>query len=117
MNNFSAIRERAISSWDAISHSSIPVIYIGTASCGRAAGALEVLDEIQATLAELQVQATIVQVGCMGPCYLEPLVDIALPGSPRICYANVTPEKARKIVTASLVDGEHPPQNGEGPFR
>ena len=99
-----------------MSHSSIPVIYIGTASCGRAAGAVEVLDAIQETLAELQVQATIVQVGCIGPCYLEPLMDIALPGSPRISYANVTPEKARKIVTSSLVEGNTLPRMAKGHF-
>ena len=116
MNNFGALRDRAISRWNALTQSDLPVIYIGTASCGRAAGALEVLDAIQAALSELQVQARIVQVGCMGPCYLEPLMDIALPGSPRISYANVTPEKARKIISASLVEGNILPRLAKGHF-
>ena len=116
MNNFDAIRERAISRWNQLIHPDIPVIYIGTASCGRAAGALEVQAAIQATLAERQVQARIVQVGCIGPCYLEPLMDIALPGSPRISYANVTPEKARKILIASLVEGNILPRMAKGHF-
>ena len=39
------------------------------------------------------------QVGCIGPCYLEPLVDIQMPGQPRVSYSNVTP----KLPTASCV--------------
>ena len=63
-----------------------------------AAGALSVLDSIRKTLDEKQLQAKIVEVGCIGPCYLEPLVDIQLPGRPRMSHANVTPEKPGYLV-------------------
>ena len=46
------------------------------------------------------MNARVIEVGCIGPCYLEPLMDIALPGSPRVSYSNVTPEKARKVLTS-----------------
>ena len=74
----------------------VPVIYLGTASCGRAAGAMNVLQVIEQTLAEKHLEARIVQVGCIGPCYLEPIMDIALPGRPRISYTNMTPKKKQK---------------------
>ena len=48
MNNFEALRNTAKAHWDELIHNQIPVIYLGTASCGRAAGAMDVLETIQA---------------------------------------------------------------------
>jgi NADH-quinone oxidoreductase subunit F len=117
MNNFDAIRQQASVNWTALTEGSeVAVIYIGTASCGRAAGAMDVMQTVQETLAELEIPARIVQVGCIGPCYLEPLMDVALPGQPRISYANVTPEKASKILTACLLNGDLLPKLAKGHF-
>ena len=116
MKTFDQLRTTAKSKWDGLINGDLPVIYIGTASCGRAAGALEVLQTIQETLDHLNIQARIVQVGCIGPCYLEPFMDIALPGEPRVSYTNVTPEKARKILSACLVDRHHLPKLAKGHF-
>lgn len=107
MKDFDELRHGALLKWgELVNDSPIPVIYLGTASCGRAAGAMDVLEAVRNTLAELHYDARIVQVGCIGPCYLEPLMDIALPGFPRVCYANVTPEKAEKILISCLIDGD-----------
>jgi NADH-quinone oxidoreductase subunit F len=115
--NFETMRASAVEQWKAqTSASDIPVIYLGTASCGRAAGALDVLRAIQDTLGELHSDARIVEVGCIGPCYLEPLMDVALPGGPRVSYANVTPEKARRVLSASLVHGDLLPKQAKGHF-
>lgn len=114
MNSFETIHQEALVKWKDLVESDIPVIYLGTASCGRAAGALSTLAEIHKTLAELHVKARVVQVGCIGPCYLEPLMDIALPGSPRVCYANVTPQKAARILSACLENGDLQPQIAKG---
>ncbi len=117
MKSFDTIRQEATAKWAAlIENNPVPVIYLGTASCGRAAGAMSVLETIQATLADLHIAARIVQVGCIGPCYLEPLMDIALPGQPRVSYANVTPEKAARILTATLVKGDLLPKQAAGHF-
>ena len=70
MNSFSEQRKKAQRKWDSLKASSIPVIYIGTATCGRAAGAVQVLETIRKTLKEKKLRAKIVQVGCIGPCYL-----------------------------------------------
>ncbi len=59
-------------------------------------------------LEEKRLQAKIVEVGCIGPCYLEPLLDIQLPGHPRMSHANVTPERARYLVEA-YITGDKPP--------
>ena len=117
MNQFHSHRQRALQQWDAqVVHSDVPVIYLGTASCGIAAGALDILDTIRQTVQELGQAVRIVQVGCIGPCYLEPMMDIAMPGSPRISYTNLTPQKAKKVLTSCLVDGEPAARLAAGHF-
>jgi NADH-quinone oxidoreductase subunit F len=106
VNDIIARRQAAREKWESLNHSNVPVIYIGTATCGVAAGALGVLESVRKTLKENQLQAEIVQVGCIGPCYLEPLMDIRMPGAARVSYANVTPQTAKKIIERLLIDGD-----------
>ena len=49
----------------------------------------------------------LIEVGCIGLCYAEPLVCIAQPGKPGICYGNVAPRKVVKLI--SEVIGGAPP--------
>jgi NADH:ubiquinone oxidoreductase subunit F (NADH-binding)/(2Fe-2S) ferredoxin len=117
MNKFESYRQQALQTWDdEIVHSELPVIYLGTASCGIAAGALDILEIIQQTVTELGRAVRIVQVGCMGPCYLEPIMDIAMPGGPRVSYTNVTAQKAQKILKSCLQDGDLLPKMATGHF-
>jgi NADH-quinone oxidoreductase subunit F len=55
-----------------------PHIFIGTATCGRAAGAMAVIKAIREELAKHKIDALVTEVGCIGLCYAEPLVDIAI---------------------------------------
>jgi NADH-quinone oxidoreductase subunit F len=116
MNSFDLIEKEAQKKWDLLKSSKIPIVYLGTASCGRAAGAMEVLNSVQKTLKENRLKAKIVQVGCIGPCYLEPLMDIKLPDRPRISYANVNSEKAQKIIESYLIKEDPQAQLAVGHF-
>jgi len=98
MVNFDEIQKKALAGMEALEHSDQPQIIIGAATCGRAAGAMTIIDTINAELARRNIKATITLVGCIGICYLEPLVDIVKPGRPRICYANVTPEIISQLI-------------------
>ncbi|MEN8222078.1 MAG: NADH-quinone oxidoreductase subunit NuoF [Acidobacteriota bacterium] len=106
MNNFKTIINRSHKEWDDLQNSGIPVIYLGTASCGMAAGAAKVKKTISSVLKEKKIKAKVVEVGCIGPCYLEPLMDISLPGSPRISYGNVNEKLAGKIIEKHLIAGD-----------
>ena len=103
MNNFEQMQKNATEKWELFKNSEIPIIYIGTATCGRAAGAMQVLEAVQEILKDKKLEAEIVEVGCIGPCYMEPLMDIKVPGYPRISYSSVTPDKAGKIIESFLV--------------
>jgi NADH:ubiquinone oxidoreductase subunit F (NADH-binding)/(2Fe-2S) ferredoxin len=85
-----------------------PVIYIGAGTCGRGAGADKTLAVIEGILAEKNSDAEIVSVGCIGLCACEPMVDIQLTGRTRLCFGNVTPDKAPAILESMLGDSHWP---------
>jgi NADH-quinone oxidoreductase subunit F len=97
----------ALQEWERLHSGEIPVISVGTATCGRSAGALDTLDVLRGELAGRGVDCRFVEVGCLGPCYAEPLVTVALPGEPTICFGSVDIRGARKIA-AYVAGGERP---------
>jgi len=104
---FQEIKRQAEKEWEALWEGGKPLILIGTATCGRSAGSLNTRKSFEDELSARGVDANIIEVGCMGPCYAEPLVCIIKPINPGICYRNITPEKAKELVEKYItVDGE-----------
>ena len=104
--SFEEIRREARQEWRELQNSRQPVILIGTATCGRSAGALDVLEVFQKEMPQRGIDAHIVEVGCIGLCSAEPLVCISKPPRLGICYANVTPEKAVELIEGYLVNDD-----------
>ena len=100
---FEKIRTEAMSQRKAMQTSPNPRILIGTGTCGMAAGAGDVLESLESELARSNIEADIIQVGCIGLCYAEPLIEIIKPGMPSVFYANVTPELMSEIVSDYLI--------------
>ncbi len=101
---FDEIQRQALTEWEALQHSEKPRILIGTATCGRAAGAMDTLEAINGELSRRGIDAIVMQVGCIGLCYAEPLVDIIKPGRPRICYSAVTPEIVPQLIEDFIIN-------------
>ncbi|EEG77362.1 NADH-quinone oxidoreductase subunit NuoF [Dethiobacter alkaliphilus] len=97
------LRQEAISNWQKLQNFDKPIIMVGAATCGRASGALDVMHAIGDKLKELDIEAIVRQVGCVGMCHSEVLVDIIKPGRPRITYANITPDLSKELVEDYLV--------------
>lgn len=95
---FEKIRSRALARWKDLWDGKKPVVMVSAATCGRAAGALEVLQTIKDELGKEQNDTPVLEVGCLGHCYAEPLVIIAKPGNPTIVYGYIDTEKARRLV-------------------
>jgi len=74
-----------------------PVIYIGSASCGIVAGSGAIKKAIESYLDTYKVDAEIVEVGCVGLCSAEPIVDVQLPGRSRIAFAKMHPEQVETM--------------------
>jgi NADH-quinone oxidoreductase subunit F len=117
--NFKEIKQRATSEWQTMKNSSKPKIFIGTGTCGIAAGAEDVLKSLRDELDKNSIEADIIQVGCIGLCYAEPLIEIAKPGRPSVFYGNLTPELAAELVRDYIVANNPRPElalgsRGEG---
>ena len=104
---FEHLRQRAVSDWESWVNNPKPRITIGTATCGRAAGAMETLDALRRELADKHVDAELSQVGCMGYCYADPYVIVSKPGNPPICYGYVTPGVASRLISDYIL-GDDP---------
>ena len=83
-----------------------PWVRVSTGMMGAAAGAQDTLGALRHDIAQSGIQATISEVGTSGLCYAEPLVDIVVPGGPRVLYANVGPETVPEIVERHILNGE-----------
>ncbi len=105
--NFQDVKKQAISKWEAMQASPKPRILIGTGTCGIAAGAEDILKTLRGELDKNGLEADIIQVGCIGLCYAEPLIEVAKPGRPSIFYGNLTPELMSEIVRDYL-EGDNP---------
>ena len=82
-----------------------PWLRIGTALCGQAAGADAVVAAVREALERQGVDARVSEVGCIGLCYAEPLLDVQLPGGPRIFYGNFDLERAGEVVESHVAGG------------
>lgn len=80
------------------------IVKVGMASCGIAAGATPVLEELQKSLSG-RSNIEIKEVGCLGLCFHEPLVEIDQDGK-RTVYGEVTPEVATRIVSEHIDGGK-----------
>ena len=101
---FEEIQSVATAEWKALKEGEKTLIYMGTSTCGRAVGAKKVLDHIQGELEQRNIEAQVMEVGCIGLCGFEPLVTIAKPGKPPIFYNNVTSETASQIISDYVVN-------------
>jgi NADH-quinone oxidoreductase subunit F len=113
------LRSLAVSRREAMFSGARPRILIGTGTCGTAAGADDILETLNEELAKSELQADVVQVGCIGLCYAEPLIEIAKPGRPSVFYGNLTPELMSELFRDYLTGDDPRPDlalgtRGEG---
>lgn len=105
VSTFGEIKRRAGSRHE-LWNGQMPVILVGTATCGRAAGALEVLQAIKEVVEKQNLNCLIYEVGCLGHCYAEPLVIIRRPGYPSICYGHVNPVLAENLIVNFILNND-----------
>jgi NADH-quinone oxidoreductase subunit F len=104
--SFARLRSKALDKWQSLKRGDEPTIRVGTATCGRAAGALEIFKAFQEETQRAGTRAHLLQVGCLGHCYAEPLVMISRPGFPAIAYGRVNPVIASLLVHSFLLAGD-----------
>ncbi|WDP93145.1 MAG: NADH-quinone oxidoreductase subunit NuoF [Desulfobacter sp.] len=97
---------RARLEWETLQSGQPPVIRVGTATCGRSAGAFKTLTALRSAAGNLGLDCRIMEVGCLGLCYAEPVVSIAAAFRPQVLYGWVDESRALEIMEKDLVKGE-----------
>jgi NADH-quinone oxidoreductase subunit F len=106
MTSLQQIYTKAQAQWRELQESELPVFYVGAATCGRAAGATEVLQHLRSHIKTRKINAKVIEVGCLGPCSFEPLVIVHKSGTPRVCYANIGPDEVIQILEKHVLGND-----------
>lgn len=86
-------------------------ILIGMSTCGIAAGAMAAWDIFEHFAADpdhndpLKGSIHLAQIGCIGLCALEPIVQVQMRDQPPVTYGKVTPEAALRILDEHIGKG------------
>ena len=81
-------------------------VIIGAGSCGIATGAKKTAEEFERQIKEINLFIKVDITGCVGTCYLEPIVDVYDDDNKITRYVKVKPDLVSEIVEKHLVNGE-----------
>jgi len=81
-------------------------VLVGMNTCGIASGAKKTTAAFMEEISRTGVNARVFQTGCVGMCFDEPLVDVVLPGRPKVTYRNLVADKVARVVDEHLAGGE-----------
>ena len=106
--SFATLQDQARLEWTEFERPDQARILVGSATCGRAAGSLEVLQAFAKELDkhDLTDSTKTFEVGCLGMCYAEVLVEIRSRDGLRVLYHGVEPRHVPQLVESQLVKGE-----------
>ncbi len=93
-----------------------PVVYLGLGTCGMGAGAGKVMTAVMQYRETKKLDFEIIEVGCIGMCAFEPIMDVQVPGKRRLSFMQVSPENAAEILDGVLA-GKVPTQDLVGQYR
>jgi len=82
-----------------------PRIVVGMGTCGIAAGAKDVFNAVVQEVESRRLDVVVAQTGCIGMCQREPLLDVELPGGPRVTYGNVAVKDVPRIIASHVLNG------------
>jgi NADH-quinone oxidoreductase subunit F len=108
---YDKLKTKADEHWFNLTYGSKPWIRVGTAMCGSASGSSKVVDAIQSYVAKHNIEVNVDEVGCLGICYAEPLMDIMLPGESRLFLQNVDAGDVPKLLESYVLNNQVPKQN------
>ena len=108
MCNLENLRAAAEKQWAEFSSNEKPRVMVGAATCGLASGAGAVIEAFKDELnkAGLAGKVELVETGCIGLCYAEPLVEIRSANSPSVLYSKVSAKDVATLVKEHLIGGE-----------
>ncbi len=106
LEELAKIREEAKSKMGIRKESTAIRIVVGMATCGISAGARPVLKALVEEVKTRNLKdVSVGQTGCIGICRFEPVIEVFEPGKEKVTYIEMTPERAKKVISEHIVNG------------
>ena len=99
-------RQQALEAWQRIEEFDGPTIWVSTDSGGVASGSLRTLAAIRRFVEARGINAQVRETAAFGTTWLEPVVDIRIPGAPRVTYGHVHEERVDGLLEAVLLGSD-----------
>ena len=81
-------------------------IAVGMGTCGIAAGASEVFTALEDQIQSHGLKNVVLsELGCIGYCGHEPIVEVTVGTGPKVSYARVTPAVVKRILEQHVIQG------------
>lgn len=107
LDELKKIREEAAKRINLRDHKDGFRIAVGMGTCGISAGARPILNGLVEEVQKRNLDnVTVTQVGCMGECALEPIVEVYDPKGIRYTYCKVKPENVKEIIEEHVINGK-----------
>jgi NADH:ubiquinone oxidoreductase subunit F (NADH-binding)/Fe-S-cluster-containing hydrogenase component 2 len=74
------------------------VLFIGSGTCGLANGAAHIIEAIRSFWKANGIDATLIEVGCVGYCQREVFIDLLTGAGPRLSYCDITPDNVGELL-------------------
>ncbi|MBN1114268.1 MAG: NADH-quinone oxidoreductase subunit F, partial [Oligoflexia bacterium] len=78
-------------------------VYAGKGTCGLGSGVKKTIDAIRGYAEKNKIEMDIIDVGCIGLCSQEPVIDIKIPGRNRISFGRVSEDVAPSVIEELVV--------------
>jgi len=79
-----------------------PAVFVGTGTCGLGAGAGKTVRKVREYINTRGLEADVVEVGCIGLCAVEPVLEVQMPGRTRVAFQQATAEKVEGLLDAAF---------------
>lgn len=107
MTDFATLRAQAEEAYRQTVEANRPRIVVGMGTCEIDAGAKSVYRRFEELIAAEKADVSLEITSCVGMCWAEPLIQITLPGGPRVFYGGMTPARAEEIFRDVIRGGRH----------
>ena len=99
---YEALQAAALIAWGDRDDPPRPLIRVDISTSSVAAGADLLLDRLQAALTAGPIEADLLRVGSLGLSWLQPVLEVQLPGKLPVVYGPVAPDAADEFLAAAL---------------
>ena len=108
---FEDIQQKARSEWERFESADTTRVLVGSGTCGRAAGAENVLQVARDYSDSASAGPIVREVGCLGLCYVEPLMELCAPDRPTVLYGAFEPEQTEELLEGYFETGDLNPES------